>query len=259
MILAAGIGKRLRPLTLTVPKPLIELNGIPLLQRAIDRVVAASLYSPRSPFEHLDFRFGRALIVPEGSINTVVINTHYLGEQIEHYVRGLDPIGKGIRLILSPEPELLETGGGIAFARKHFKEGPLITLNSDIWWESEEDIFSQLCAHWDESKMDALLVVIPHERALFFKGAGDFEKTSDGQLIPRNQRCSRAQYIYTGIQMIAPDRLLNNRSGHFPLAPCYADAFQSKRLYGIELQGYWSDVGTLDALQDLEKFLKKSE
>lgn len=231
MILAAGLGKRLRPLTLTTPKPLIPLKGIPLLQRAIDSLSAAQM-------------------------DTIVINTHYLGEQIEAYIENRAKLSEAPQIILSSESEILETGGGIAHARKFFKDGPLITVNSDICWD-DKGIFDRLCANWDDSKMDALLVLVAHENTLFFKGAGDFNLGKDGRLSPRGT-AQRADYVYTGIQLIDPERLLKDRKGHFGLSECYLEAAMNHRLYGVVIKNKWSDVGTIDALVGLEEVLGES-
>lgn len=228
MILAAGLGKRLRPLTLTTPKPLIELGGTPLIQRALEALSVAEM-------------------------ETIVINTHYLGQQIETYISELSHKTQMPDLSLSPEPELLETGGGIAHALKYFKDGPLITVNSDIWWQ-DDSIFERMCAMWDNSKMDALLVVVRHENTFFFEGPGDFEMSPDSHLTMRGI-AEKAEWIYTGIQLIHPRRLLKGRTGAFGLYECYKDAADEGRLYGLEIRGTWSDVGTLSALAGLGEIL----
>lgn len=228
IILAAGVGKRLRPLTLTTPKPLIYLKGRPLIQVAIDALTAA----------HMD---------------TIVVNSHYLGAQIDAYIEKIETLSPKPRFILSREPEILETGGGIAHARQFFKDGPLISLNSDIWW-NDKTIIDRLHSNWDATKMDALLVLVPHENALFYKGAGDFNMSKEGRLSPRGT-AERAEYIYTGIQLIYPERLLKKRKGYFSLSECYLEAAANQRLYGIVIENKWSDVGTIEALEGVEMIL----
>ncbi len=233
MILAAGEGKRLRPLTLTTPKPLISLGGIPLLHRVINRLTAAGMES-------------------------IVINTHYLGDQIKEFVEELIHTRSFPGIKLSPEPESLETGGGIAFARPLYDDGPLITVNSDIWWKEnngEPDILSQLHIHWDQSKMDALLVLVSRDNVLYYEGPGDFNMSANGQLTPRGES-PYAEYIYTGIQIILPERVVMGKKGKFPLFECYKELSSHNRLYGIELPGKWCDVGTIQALEGMESLIK---
>lgn len=238
MILAAGFGKRLRPLTLTTPKPLIELNGIPLIQRALSTL-------------------------READIKSIVVNTHYLAPQIHNYLTHVTDL----KINISHESELLETGGGIAKALPFFRDVPILSLNSDIWWEErkrdniDEGIFQRLQAFWKDDLMDALLVVVSKDNALFYEGTGDFYWCEEsGQLkFPSSNAVAPSSfptYIYTGIQLIHP-RLLKGRQGNFALPMCYREAAANNRLYGIELHGKWSDVGTLQSLQQLDDYLKR--
>lgn len=229
MILAAGLGKRLHPLTLSTPKPLLRVGDIPLIQRAIDSLC-------------------------DYGVERIVINTHYLGDQIRSYIDSLSL--KTPQIFLSEEPILLETGGGIAHATPYFLEGPLLCLNSDIWWQ-DNTILHRLWTTWEETKMDALLALVPHERAASFNGPGDFFMGDDNHLIPRGTT-PRAPYIYSGIQLIHPDRLLQGYSGAFSLSNCYNNAASKHRLFGIELQGTWSDLGTLKALEAIRLSHNKS-
>ncbi|MBW8309881.1 MAG: nucleotidyltransferase family protein [Candidatus Paracaedibacteraceae bacterium] len=222
MVLAAGMGKRLQPLTLTTPKPMIPLKGIPLLQYTLDRLV------------------GRQL-------DKIVINTHYLAEQIAIYLEDRP-------VIISHEAELLETGGGIAKALPHFGNQPFFSLNSDIWWqETSGNILDDLEQSWDDRSMDALLVLVPHANALNFPGPGDFFWEA-ATLTPtfRASDCA-APYIYTGIQLLHPRLFENCPAGAFSIVDLYRRAHQKNKLKAIILEGVWSDIGTLDALEALRQ------
>lgn len=237
MILAAGFGKRLSPLTLITPKPLISLNGIPMLQRVLTQLKNAG-------------------------VDNVVVNTHYLAPKIHDYLATISEP----KIQISHESDLLETGGGIANALHYFKNIPILTVNSDIWWQEDISekgaggLFHTLKKCWDPTFMDALLVVVAKKNALFYQGRGDFYLNKNQQLnflqeANINTTPQDPPYIYTGIQLLHP-RLLGERKGHFGLLECYRDAVTKGRLYGLELKGKWSDAGTLEAFNQLDNFLK---
>ncbi len=222
MVLAAGLGKRLRPLTLATPKPLIPINGIPLLQYTLDRLRVRQL-------------------------DKIVINTHYLAEQIANYLQDTP-------ITISYEPELLETGGGIAKALFHFDKQPFFSLNSDIWWqEISSNILDDLEQTWNDKTMDALLVLVAHNNALNFSGPGDFfwDETTLTPIFKDSE--GTAPYIYTGIQLLHPRLFENCPTGAFSIVELYRKAHQLNRLKAIVLKGKWSDIGTLDALEALRQ------
>lgn len=219
MILAAGIGKRLQPLTLTTPKPLIELHGKPLIQHALDRLK---------------------------SIPKIVVNTHYLADQIHTYLADKD-------VILSHEDALLETGGGVLNALPHFTNDQILSLNSDIWWQEDQgNILDDLAAAWDESTMDVLLVLVPKENTLNFTGPGDFTWDSN-TLTPTFKESGSAPYVYTGIQLLHPRVFTDEKPRCFSLVEIYKKAAKQNRLKAIVLNGKWSDVGTPQALEKLRE------
>ena len=224
MILAAGIGKRLRPLTLTTPKPLVDLNGKPLIQYALDRLT------------HL-------------GMHTIVVNTHYLADQIHDYLQNKD-------VILSHESEILETGGGILNSLPHFENSPILSLNSDIWWQEHQgNILTELISAWDEATMDVLLVLVDKKNTLNFAGPGDF--TWDVVTgTPSFRDTAMAPYVYTGIQIIHPRAFTGFDPGCFSLVDIYRKTRQSNRLKAIILDGLWSDVGTIEALENLQERFK---
>jgi N-acetyl-alpha-D-muramate 1-phosphate uridylyltransferase len=228
MILAAGFGKRLQPLTLTTPKPLIDLGGKPLIQYALER------YQSRQ-------------------LETIVVNTHYLGDQVATYLRD-----KGEGIHVSFESEVLGTGGGIAKALPYFGNYPFFSLNSDIWVrETAGDILDQLEQTWDDDQMDALLVLVHRQNALDFQGAGDFFWNAATLTPTFRGEAPEAPYIYSGIQLLHP-RLFEKlppESGYFPLPDLYRKAQETHRLKAIILEGEWSDVGTLSALEAVRRLL----
>ncbi len=219
MILAAGIGKRLQPLTLTTPKPLIELHGKPLIQHALDRLK---------------------------SIPKIVANTHYLADQIHTYLADKD-------VIISHEDSLLETGGGVLNALPHFTNDPILCLNSDIWWQEDHgNILDDLTAAWDDTTMDVLLILVPKENTLNFSGPGDF-MWDDKTQTPTFRESDSAPYVYTGIQMLHPRVFIGEKPRCFSLVDIYKKTAKQHRLKAIVMNGKWSDVGTPQALEKLRE------
>lgn len=230
MILAAGMGKRLHPLTITTPKPLIPIENKPILAYTIERLK----------------NFG---------IKKIVINTHYLAQQIHDYLKR----EKEFEIIISHEEELLETGGGILKALPHFQGRPFISVNADIWWEENlnTSLLEALVSTWDDATMDALLVLISKRNAIGFENRGDYHLQSDLRL--RYTSLSEdAPYIYGGIQLVHP-RLFKGKSlGHFRLPELYHQAQAKGRLFGFQHQGLWCDIGSLNALSQLRNYLNDS-
>ncbi|MCG6120672.1 MAG: nucleotidyltransferase family protein, partial [Blastomonas sp.] len=176
MVMAAGLGKRMRPLTITTPKPLVRVGGKPL----IDHVMA-----------HL----------ADAGMRRVIVNVHYLADALEAHLKARD---HPFELLISDERDLLlETGGGLVKALPLIDEDPFFCLNSDnVWLESARSCFEELREAWDDSKMDALLLLVPHSRAGNYHGVGDFHLDQMGRIIRR--RPGRvAPYIYTGIQLLS--------------------------------------------------------
>lgn len=220
MILAAGYGKRLQPLTLTTPKPLIPVAGRPLLDYT---------------FEHLQ----------QAGIQKCVLNTHHLADQLNEYITYKPNV------IISNEPDLLETGGGITKALPHFGGKPFFSVNGDIWWQSKKNVFQQLQEHWREDDMDALLLLVPIECIQGNRTTSDYQLESDGRLIYNRA----GGYIYAGIQLLHPRLFEGCEPSAFSIVPLYHKAESKGRLYGCVLDGQWSDIGTPEDLALLEKQL----
>lgn len=227
MLLAAGLGTRLRPLTDRTPKALVEVGGRPLLDYNL------------TSFE----TFG---------CERVVVNTHHHADQVEAYLRAR-PSRCEVRV--SHEPTLLDSGGGLVQALPHLGEAPFFSANSDAFWlDGETPALARLAQHFDARRMDALLLLVPKARAVGYSGAGDFEIAPDGQLL-RGDRSA----IFTGLQLLHP-RLFEGRTATpFSLREIYARAEQPdgrlSRMYALMHEGDWVHVGAPHELAAAEGFL----
>ncbi len=220
MILAAGEGRRLRPLTQHTPKPLVQVGGKAMLDHVLDHMAVAG-------------------------VNKCVINTHHLAEQIhDHVKKRTSP-----EIIISHETELLETGGGILKALPYFEGKSFFVVNADIWWrDAHESCLRQLDRLWDSEKMDALLVLVPRENALGHLERGDYFLEEDGKAQHRGDR-PIAPYIFSGIRILHP-RLLKGQSIHpFSILTLFHKAQSQSRLYGLVHEGQWGDMGTIENLK----------
>lgn len=232
MLMAAGLGKRMLPLTATTPKPLIEVGG----KKLIDYMIA-----------HLaDAGIGRA-----------VVNVHYLPDQIEAYLAGR---GQPSVVFSDERAALLETGGGMVKAwRSGLLPDPFYCLNSDnIWIDGPRNTLLDLSDAWDAERMDALLLLVPRERAFEHRGKGDFHLEPDGRLRRRGPDEDSAPYIYIGAQ-IASHRLLRDApEGAFSTNVLWNRAMAEGRLYGVVHAGEWFDLGTPEAIAPAEARLQRA-
>ena len=228
MVMAAGLGKRMRPLTATRPKPLVEVAGKPLLDHVFDRLRAAG-------------------------IARVVINVHYLADALEAHVRRRFP---DIEIIVSDErAELLETGGGVTRALPLIGDEHFLVVNSDNYWvDGPVDAIHLLASRWEEAEMDALLLVVPLARANCHRGQGDFHMDGLGRLARR--RPGRvAPFVYTGIQLVSRRLFADAPSGAFSTNLLWNRAISAGRAFGLVHQGLWFDVGTPRAIGETEAML----
>ena len=217
MIMAAGLGKRMRPLTATRPKPLIEVSGKALLDHVLEKLRAAG-------------------------VRKVVVNVHYLADALEAHLASR---AHGLDVVISNERDLLlETGGGLVQAAPLIDADPFLALNSDnLWVDGPADTLKLLASHWDDAKMDALLLLVPLARALNHKGMGDFHMTRTGRL-RRRQRSHVAPFVFTGIQMLSKRLLRDAPEGPFSTNILWDRAIEEGRCFGAVHQGLWFDVGT---------------
>jgi MurNAc alpha-1-phosphate uridylyltransferase len=229
MIMAAGLGTRMRPLTLDRPKPLVEVAGKSMLDHVLDKARLAG-------------------------IERIVVNVHYLPEQIEDH---LARCAGDLNVAISDERQLLmETGGGLVKAQALIDAEPFYCLNSDaIWTEGGEvDALSKLANAWNGDQMDALLLVVPRDRAFQHSGKGDFFLDEDGRLSRRGYHDS-APWVYTGNQLISNRMLRDPPEGPFSTNLFWDRAIGEGRLFGLVHEGDWFDIGSPQAIAPTEAAL----
>ncbi len=227
MVLAAGLGTRMRPITARTPKPLVEVAGRSLLDRALDRFAAAG-------------------------VSTVVVNTHHLADRVAaHLERRTD-----LELRRSHEPELLETGGGVLQALPMLAPGPFAVANSDaLWTDGDTPALARLAAAWDDASMDGLLLLLPRERAPDGM-AGDFSMAPEGRL--RRRAGETAPYVFIGVQLLHERLFAGAKPGVFSLNLLYDRALAAGRLFGLVHDGGWYHVGTPDQLAAADAALARA-
>jgi N-acetyl-alpha-D-muramate 1-phosphate uridylyltransferase len=228
MVLAAGLGKRMRPLTATRPKPLVEVAGRTLLDRALDRVERAG-------------------------IGTAVVNAHYFAGQIEAAVAAR-PGTLDIR-VSDERAELLETGGGVAKAMPLIDADPFFVINADnMWIDGSADTLRLLAQRWDAEAMDALLLLVPLARAAGYDGRGDFHLDPFGVVAPRGE-VRVAPFVYSGIQLISKHLFDGEPVEPFSMWRAWNKALATGRLFGAVHQGLWFHVGTPASVGETEALL----
>jgi MurNAc alpha-1-phosphate uridylyltransferase len=229
MVMAAGLGKRMRPLTATRPKPLIEVAGRALIDHALARLKGAG-------------------------VEKAVVNVHYLAGSLEAHLKNHD---QGLEIAISDERKLLlETGGGLIRALPLIDADPFLVVNSDnLWIDGPVDTFRLLASNWDEARMDALLLLVPLARAHCHNGHGDFHMRADGTLRRRKPN-GVAPFVYTGIQMISK-RLLDgdHPDGPFSTNLFWDEAIAAGRCFGLVHQGLWFDIGRPENIAKAEAIL----
>ena len=226
MVLAAGLGTRMRPLTNDRPKPLVEVAGKPLIDHALDRLA-------------------------EAGVARAVVNVHHFGDAVEAHVGGRTTPA----ITISDERALLlETGGGLVKAQDLLFD-PFFCANSDnVWLDGPKNAFQELSDAWDPERMDALLLLASHTQANNFRGKGDFHMDGKGRLSRR--RSGRiAPFIFTGVQLIAKRLLRDPPQGPFSTNVLWTRAIEEGRLYGIPFTGQWFEVGDPQAIAPTEAAL----
>jgi MurNAc alpha-1-phosphate uridylyltransferase len=228
MVLAAGLGKRMRPLTATRPKPLIEVAGRTLLDRALDRVEAAG-------------------------IGTAVVNAHYFADQIESAVAARH--GTLAIRVSDERAALLETGGGVTKALPLIDADPFFVINADnMWIDGSADTLRLLAQRWDAEAMDALLLLVPLARAAGYEGRGDFHLDPVGVVAPRGE-FRIAPFVFSGIQLISKRLFDGEPVEPFSMWRAWHKALAHGRLFGAVHQGLWFHVGTPASVGETEVML----
>ena len=229
MVMAAGLGKRMRPLTATRPKPLVEVAGKALIDHALDRLRAAG-------------------------VRNVVVNVHYLADALEAHLKAR---ATDFNVKISDERNLLlETGGGLIQAEAMIDDDPFLVVNSDNYWvDGPADTLHLLASLWRDEDMDALLLLVPQARAGNHRGQGDFHMKADGRLI-RRQKGKVAPFVFTGIQIVSKRLLREAPEGPFSTNILWDRAIAEGRCFGAVHQGLWFDVGNPAAIKATERALQ---
>jgi MurNAc alpha-1-phosphate uridylyltransferase len=227
MVLAAGLGTRMRPLTAMRPKPLVEVAGKPLLDHVLDRLRAAG-------------------------VARAVVNVHYLPDAVEAHLREQP----GLEILISDERgHLLETGGGATKALPLIEDETFLIINSDnLWVDGPIDAIRLLAHRWDETTMDALLLVVPLAQAHCHGGTGDFRMDPVGKLT-RRAPGKPAPFVYTGVQIVSRRLFRDAPAGAFSMNLLWNRAIAQERVYGLVHEGLWFDVGTPPAIGKTEAIL----
>ena len=226
MVLAAGRGDRLRPLTDTCPKPLVAVAGKALVDHALDRLAAAG-------------------------VERAVVNAWYLAELVERHLTGRERPA----IVVSREDELLDTGGGVARALDELGDAPFYVVNSDVVWrDAAAGALERLAAAWDDALCDALLLLVPAAGAAGYDGRGDFHLDPRGELRRRGAG-ETAPFAFAGVQMLHPRLFDGCPKGAFSLNLLYDRARVAGRLHGLVHDGDWLHVGTPTGLAEAERRL----
>jgi MurNAc alpha-1-phosphate uridylyltransferase len=224
MVLAAGLGTRMRPFNGRIPKPLVAVGGKALIDYALDRLA-------------------------EEGVERAVVNVHHLADQIErHLAHRQRP-----KIVISDERgELLGTGGGVVKALPGLGDGPFFHVNSDtIWIDGVQPNLRRLAAGFDPVRMDALLLLATTAASIGYSGRGDFLMAPDGRLTRRGER-EVAPFVYAGAAILTPAFFADAPAGAFSMSPLFDRAAEAGRLCGLRLEGLWMHVGTPEAIKAAE-------
>jgi MurNAc alpha-1-phosphate uridylyltransferase len=229
MVLAAGRGERMRPLTERMPKPLVPVAGRPLLDHVLDRLADAG-------------------------VARAVVNVHYLADMIERHLQGRT---KPAIVISDERDKLLDTGGGVVKALGPIGPEPFFHLNSDtIWIDGARPNLTRLAEAFDAAAMDALLLLAPLSTSIGYAGRGDFVMKADGRLTRRGAS-ETAPFVYAGAAILRPQPFADAPAGAFSLNWLFDRAAAQGRLHGLALDGVWMHVGTPDAIALAEAAINK--
>jgi len=224
MVLSAGFGLRMRPLTDHMPKPLVKVAGQPLLDHVLDKLAAAG-------------------------VTEAVVNVHYLPDQIiDHVASRTRP-----RVIISDERnQVLGTGGGVVKALPLLGDQPFFHMNSDTMWiDGVQSNLVRLARAFDPARMDMLLLMAPTASSIGYGGRGDYAMLPDGALRKRREH-QVVPFVYAGAAIMSPSVFAGAPKGEFSLTKTFDEANEKERLFGLRLDGVWMHVGTPDAVQAAE-------
>ena len=227
MVLAAGLGTRMRPLTDNMPKPLVKVAGKALIDHVLDRLV-------------------------EAGVERAVVNVHHFVDQMQQHLAHR----KHPQIVISDERGLLlGTGGGVKKALPELGDAPFFHSNSDTFWIDEEPNLARLAGAFDPVAMDALLLLAPTAGNIGYAGPGDFAMVADGRLRKRAAQ-ETAPFVYAGVAILSPALFKSAPQGEFPLTALFDRAAATGRLHGLRLEGLWMHVGTPEAIADTEAAIR---
>ncbi|WP_341482625.1 nucleotidyltransferase family protein [Microvirga solisilvae] len=227
IVLAAGLGTRMLPITASMPKPLVKVAGQSLIDFALDKL-------------------------HEAGIGTVVVNVHHFADMLEAHLR----TRAFPKIVVSDErDQLLETGGGVKKALPFLGQDPFITFNSDsMWIEGDNPNLKRLVEAWDAERMDILMLVAPLSTSVGYEGKGDFHRDADGTLRRRGDDPS-SDFVYAGVAIVKPEMVEGSPDGAFSANAFYNRAIANGRLHGLPLEGQWLHVGEPHTIGEAEKCL----
>jgi MurNAc alpha-1-phosphate uridylyltransferase len=230
MVLAAGLGTRMRPLTDTLPKPLVPVAGKALIDHVLDRLADAG-------------------------VTTAVVNVHHKADAIEKHLKGRTRP----KIVISDERgELLDTGGGVMKALPKLGPAPFFHMNSDtLWIEGVTPNLTRLAAQFDAARMDILLLLASTTASIGYEGRGDFVMAPDGRLSRRAER-EVVPFVYAGAAVLSPALFADAPKGAFSLNKLFDRAIEAGRLFGLRLEGTWMHVGTPAAIKAAEAAILES-
>jgi MurNAc alpha-1-phosphate uridylyltransferase len=226
MVLAAGYGERMRPLTLRMPKPLVPLAGRALVDHVLDRLAGAG-------------------------VKTAIVNVHYLPELLEAHLAARK--GKPPDILVSDERGvLLDTGGGVKKALPLLGSGPFFIHNADsVWSEGPTPALLRMLRLWNPAAMDCLLLLAPVATSIGYNAKGDFAMSPDGRLT-RRKKAEPVPFAFAGVSLCDERLFKTAPEGTFSLNLLWDRALAKGRLYGMRLDGRWMHVGTPEALAEAE-------
>jgi len=230
MVLAAGLGTRMRAFNGRIPKPLVKVGGKALIDYVLDRLA-------------------------EQGVECAVVNVHHLADQIEHHLAQR----QHPQIVISDERnELLGTGGGVVKALPKLGAEPFCHVNSvTIWIDGVKPNLGRLAAAFNPARMDALLLLAPAASSIGYSGRGDFLMASDGRLARRGER-EVVPFVYAGAAILTPSFFAGAPAGAFSMSPLFDRAAEAERLCGLRLDGVWMHVGTPDAVKAAEEAILAS-
>lgn len=230
MVLAAGLGTRMRPLTDAIPKPLVQVGGVTMLDRMLDRLAQAG-------------------------VETAVVNVHYRADQIERHLQSRSQP----HIVISDERrELLGTGGGVVKALPLLGNAPFFHVNADtLWIDGVKPNLTRLAQAFDPGATDALLLLAPSSGSIGYEGRGDYAMAPDGLLRRRGER-DIAPFVFAGAAILTPSLFRDVPEGEFALTRLFDRAEAAGRLHGLRLEGLWMHVGTPEAVAEAEAAIAAS-